>query len=1019
MFAELVCQSNFSFLEGASHPEEMVTTAAFLGYPALAITDECSVAGVVRAHTEIKANRLPVKLIVGSLFNIPSSLKIALLCPDKVAYSELCRIITNARRRSEKGQYALSQWDLKTVKSCLAIWLPTYTKEDEHWGRFFNKYFAGRCWIGISRLLDGSDADQFAAAMTLSEDLDLPIVATNQVLFHHPDRQTTQHVLHAIRTRSQVKDLGRHALQNQERSLKPLSKLSRLYPPAWLAESVAIAGRCSFTLEELRYQYPSELVPAGYSATSYLRHCVEQGIKKRFPEGLSSELRAIIEKELSLINSEGFEYFFLTIYDIVQFASQRRILYQGRGSAANSVVCYCLEITAVDPRQINVLFERFISKERNEPPDIDVDFEHERREEIIQYIYQKYGRERTALAASVSTFRFKSAFREVGKALGFSESRLSYWLKQFNLRDRTLGWQSQLLETGIDQQDHAVKNLIAQTEALIGFPRHLSQHVGGFVISAGPLYELVPVENAAMAERTVIQWDKDDLESLGLLKVDVLALGMLTAIRKTFALIKQRYQFDLTIPFISAHGSDPQVFSAICKADTVGVFQIESRAQMSMLPRLRPVSYYDLVVQIAIVRPGPIQGEMVHPYLRRRHGSEPVSYPSKEVESVLSRTMGVPIFQEQVIQLAMVAAGFTGGEADQLRRAMASWKKNGKLRQFRSKLIDGMSARGYKLAFAEQLFEQICGFGEYGFPESHSASFAVLAYASAWLKYYFPVEFYVGLLNSWPMGFYSPAQLLQDAKKHRIYALPVDVNNSSIDHTVIDNDHLRLGFRQINGLSVKGAEQVVKQRPAAGYQTLTQLRQRGLNQADLAALASANALSKFAPDRFNVRWKLMDSQLALPLLNNLESTDIPIEAPSAVENLIEDYAALDLSISEHPIRLLLERYTFKNIVVAESLPTKSHKTPVRVLGCVIGRQAPGSAGGVTFMTLEDHTGNVNIVVWQNTARAQKKAFISARILEVHGILERSPEGVIHVIAGKLIDHSDKFEALVIGSRDFH
>lgn len=1019
MFAELVCQSNFSFLEGASHPEELVNTAAFLGYEAIAISDECSVAGVVRAHAEIKANGLPVKLIVGSVFQLGPDLRVCLLCPDKTAYAELCRIITNARRRSEKGHYALSEWDLKSVKSCLAIWLPAYSDHDSAWAEFFAKFFSNRCWLGISRLLNGNDNDHFAAAMALSEKYAFPLVATNQALFHHPDRQHMQHILHAIRTRKTVADLGTQAVQNQERSLKTLTKLTRLYPQAWLTESQRIARLCQFNLDELKYQYPSELVPAGYTATSYLRHCVEAGIKKRFKHGLPPSIRETIEKELSLIHSEQFEYFFLTIYDIVQFAKQRGILYQGRGSAANSIVCYCLEITAVDPRQINVLFERFISKERNEPPDIDVDFEHERREEVIQYIYAKYGRERTALAASVATFRFKSAFREVGKALGIPDSLLGYWLKQFNLRDRTLGWQSQLQESGIDQDSKTIKQLISLTEELIGFPRHLSQHVGGFVISAGPLYELVPVENAAMADRSVIQWDKDDLESLGLLKVDVLALGMLTAIRKAFSLIKERYQWDISIPLISAHGSDQQVFKAICKADTVGVFQIESRAQMTMLPRLKPVSYYDLVVQIAIVRPGPIQGDMVHPYLLRRHGKEPVSYPSDEVKSVLSRTMGVPIFQEQVIQLAMVAAGFTGGEADQLRRAMASWKKNGKLRQFRTKLIDGMTNRGYQSHFAEQLFEQICGFGEYGFPESHSASFAVLAYSSAWLKYYFPVEFYVGLLNSWPMGFYTPAQLIQDAARHQVYALPVDINKSQIDHTVIDDQHFRLGLRQVNGLSDKAMQTLITHRPENGFTSLSEIKSLDLNRNDLSALASANALKTLANNRFNTRWQLMDSQMTLPLLKNHSDSAAPMLAPTAVEDLIEDFASLNLSLDQHPIKLLLNQYPLPHLTHANAVSDKAHKSPIRVIGCVVGRQAPGTAGGVTFMTLEDHTGNLNVVVWQSTARLQKKAFISSKILEVRGILERSEEGVTHIIAGKLIDHSDKFDQLLMRSRDFH
>lgn len=1021
MFAELVCQSNFSFLEGASHPEELVNSAAFMGYPAIAITDECSVAGVVRAYSEIKANNLPVKLIVGSLFKLEPELTLCLLCPTKKAYGELCRIITNARRRSPKGEYSLTEWDLKSVKSCLAIWLPSFSEQDDQWARWFTKFYNGRAWIGVSRLLDGSDTRQFDHIQQLSEAFSLPIVATNRALFHHADRKPLQHLLHSIRKGVRVEALGLQALQNHERCLKPFSKISRLYPKRWIHESLRIATLCQFNLAELKYQYPGELVPPGYTAKTYLRNCVEQGIKRRFPDGLADSIRNIIEKELQLIHSEKYEYFFLTIYDIVQFAKQRQILYQGRGSAANSIVCYCLEITAVDPRQINVLFERFISKERNEPPDIDVDFEHERREEIIQYIYQKYGRERTAIAASVITYRFKSAFREAGKALGFSETTLAYWQKQINLRDRTLGWQSQLQSLGIDQNSRKIRLLAEFTEQLIGFPRHLSQHVGGFVISAGPLYELVPVENAAMVDRSIIQWDKDDLESLGLLKVDILALGMLTAIRKTFQLISSRYGFELTIPFISHHGEDKQVFDTICQADTVGVFQIESRAQMSMLPRLKPQSYYDLVVQIAIVRPGPIQGDMVHPYLRRRHGDEPVSYPSEEVKSVLSRTMGVPIFQEQVIQLAMVAAGFTGGEADQLRRAMASWKKNGKLRQFRTKLIEGMTLRGYEESFAEQIFEQICGFGEYGFPESHSASFAVLAYASAWLKYYFPVEFYVGLLNSWPMGFYSPSQLIQDASRHGIVTLPVEINHSAKDHSVTETNEIRLGLRQVNGLSDQGIKTVCDNRPCGGYNSISELTNLSLSNSDLTALASANALCKLTDNRFSARWELLDSQQSLPLFSQADSVNANnrLPAPTEIQNLLEDYSSLGLSVEQHPIELFSKHIDLKLITWASELVNKQHKMPVRVVGCVVGRQAPGTAGGVTFVTLEDHTGNINIIVWQATSRAQKKAFLSATILEVHGILECSPEGVSHVIAGKLIDHSDKFEHLLMPSRDFH
>lgn len=1020
-YAELACQSNFSFLIGASHPEEYVTTASFLGYQAIAITDECSVAGVVRAYSEIKRQNLPIQLIVGSLFHFHEHFSFVLLCPNKAAYSELCRIITSARRRCEKGHYELAEWDIKTIRHCFLIWLPSLNEEaNTHWASWLMKHFEGRCWIGVSRLLDGKDEDRFFHANRLTAEYSLPVCAVGQVLFHHTDRQKIQHILHAIREGQTVASLGLSALANAERCLRPLNKLQRLYPSQWLQETLNIAKHCHFSLNELRYQYPAELVPEGKSAQSYLRECVENGIKKRFPEGVSQEIRAIIEKELTLIAEQQYAYFFLTIYDIVKFAQQQHILYQGRGSAANSVVCYCLEITAVDPRQINVLFERFISKERNEPPDIDVDFEHERREEVIQYIYQKYGRERTALAATVISFRFKSAFREVGKALGYEESQLSFWLNQVNRRDRALGWKQQLIDAGLHTTNAKAKLLFELVNEILGFPRHLSQHVGGFVISSGPLYELVPVENAAMAERTVIQWDKDDIESLGLLKVDVLALGMLTAIRKAFHLIKQHKNFTLSLPFITKLGDDKQVYKMITNADTVGVFQIESRAQMSMLPRLKPNCYYDLVVQIAIVRPGPIQGDMVHPYLLRRHGKEAIQYPSEAVKSVLNRTMGVPIFQEQVIQLAMVAAGFTGGEADQLRRAMASWKKTGELQKFKHKLISGMTKKGYDEAFAQRLYDQICGFGEYGFPESHSASFAVLAYASAWLKYYFPTEFFTALLNSLPMGFYSASQLVQDAKRHDVSILPVCINHSNWDH-IIENDlSIRLGFRQIKGFSQESADKIIAYRENGLFSCISDIHQISIPNDHKEALASAEAFASLTAHRFSARWQLMDKQQSLPLFDNAQAhTQSTMQPPTQVEALKEDYHSLSLSLKHHPISLLQQAGKLSGICFFSDLHTRPNKSIVKVVGCVTGRQAPGTASGVTFVTLEDPTGNINVVVWQATAREQKRAFLKSTVLQVNGVLERSPEGVIHVIAGKLIDRSHELHELHLVSRDFH
>ena len=1024
-YSELFCQSHYSFLCGASSPAELVTTASFLGYDAIAITDECSVAGVVRAFDEITRQRLPIKLIVGSYFVFDEALSFILLCPNKKAYSELCRIITNARRRSEKGEYQLAEWDLRTIKHCKLIWLPNGNEEkDKHWGEWLQNHTAIDAYIGAQRLLDGRDHHRFAHYNQLQATYAFPVIACTGVLMHHADRLPLQHVLHATQAHTTVERIGRNAISNAERSLRTLPKIQKLYPEKWVANTNTLAAQFSFSLSELKYQYPAELVPDGYTPTSYLRERVEAGIKIRFPEGITPDIRAIIEKELKLIEEQEYEYFFLTIYDIVQFAKRQHILYQGRGSAANSVVCYCLEITAVDPRQISVLFERFISKERNEPPDIDVDFEHQRREEIIQYIYEKYGRERTAIAATVICYRFKSAFKDVGKALGFSESQLDFIVKQINRRDSVIPWKSQLANLGLNAEDPKVTQLITLTEALLGTPRHLSQHVGGFVISAGPLYDLVPVENAAMEARTIIQWDKDDIETLGLLKVDVLALGMLSAIRRTFELINKQYPVDVSIPFITKLGDDAQVFDMICKADTVGVFQIESRAQMSMLPRLKPRAYYDLVVQIAIVRPGPIQGDMVHPYLIRRHGNETITYPSKDVERVLARTMGVPIFQEQVIQLAMVGAGFSGGEADQLRRAMASWKKDGRIFEFRDKLIKGMTDRGYDPTFAHNLFEQIKGFAGYGFPESHSASFAVLAYVSCWLKHYFPVEFYVALLNSWPMGFYSPSQLMQDAKRHGITVHAPCVNQSSVEHTMVVNGQqkeIQLGLCLIKGLSESGASAVVSYRPTHGYVAMHEIQQLGLTRSDLQALASADALKSISGNRYETRWKMMDTQRSLPLFEDHEDfhNDGLSKQPSDAENLLEDYASTGLSVKNHPIALLKKKHKLNNISWSNTLKGKKNKSVVKVLGAVTGRQAPGTAAGVTFLTLEDDSGNMNVVVWQATARAQQQTFLKAKLLQVNGIIECSKEGVIHIISGKLIDRTSWLEDITLPSRDFH
>ncbi|KLN66328.1 error-prone DNA polymerase [Vibrio sp. VPAP30] len=1021
-YAELFCQSNFSFLTGASHAEELILQADFLRYHSLAITDECSVAGVVRAYTASKKHELNIELIVGSMFWLSQECQIVLLCPNREAYAELCRIITNARRRSEKGSYQLSEWDLMSAKRCLILWLPSHKSSDHKWGNWLAQHHKHRLWLGIQRHLKSDDKQYLEHCEQLAQEIQLPISACGGVLMHTATRLPLQHTLSAIQSGCSVNELGEQRLTNTERSLRSQEKLAKLFKPEWLQESVKIAERCEFSLGDLQYEYPSELVPDGYTPMGYLIDLVEYGKKLRFPKGVPSDIQATIDKELKLIDELNYPFYFLTIHDIVMFAKRRRILYQGRGSAANSVVCYCLEITSVDPRQISVLFERFISAERDEPPDIDVDFEHERREEVIQYIYQKYGRERAALAATVISYRFKSAVRDVGKALGIEESQLDYFIKNVNRRDRALGWQAQIVELGLQPDSLKGEQFINLVNEILGFPRHLSQHVGGFIIAAGPLYELVPVENASMPDRTVIQWDKDDLESLKLLKVDVLALGMLTAIRKCFDLVERLHKQTLTIAEITRRQDDEQVYKMIQRADTVGVFQIESRAQMSMLPRLKPATYYDLVIQIAIVRPGPIQGDMVHPFLKRRNGEEAVDYPSEEVRAVLERTLGVPIFQEQVIKIAMVAAGFSGGEADQLRRAMAAWKKSGDLVKFKTKLVEGMLSRGYQLEFAERIFDQILGFGEYGFPESHSASFAVLAYCSAWLKHYYPEAFYTSLLNSLPMGFYSASQLVQDARRHKVIVLPVCVNASMYDHQVTHHQGklaIRLGLRQVKGLSQQSAEQILNARDKGQFTHSGQIKHIGLSKRDIELLASANAMYTLSHNRYQTRWAMMDSLSDLPLFQNIEEPESQVIAtPSESQTLVEDYAATGLSLAKHPITLLDNAGELGRFTRMRDLAEKEHQSLVTVTGIVTGKQAPGTAAGVTFFTLEDDTGNINVVVWKATARAQKQAYLTAKILQVKGILEKEGD-VHHVIAGRLIDMTDKLQGLRSKSHEFH
>lgn len=1020
-YVELHSLSNYSFLRSAAHPHQLIEAAIAQGYRGIAITDECSLAGVVKAWEAAKEH--DIQLLIGSEFQLDEA-TLVVLATSRVGYGQLSSLITQGRRRSPKGEYQLDWGDFYSgLDECLLLLLPNGDAELEalnlHQSELI-EHWQGRAWLLVERHFTPEDGHQLKLVERLSEVWGWPVVCAGGVRMARREDKPLLDVVDCIRQGCSLAQAGWRLSGNGEAYIKPLEAINKRFRPEWTVQTQVIASRCQFDLDELRYQYPAEVVPAGMSASEYLRQQTLAGADLRYPNGVPDLVAQQIESELSLIDELNYHYFFLTIYDIVSFAKQAKILHQGRGSAANSVVCYCLGITEVDPTQVNLLFERFISKERNEPPDIDVDFEHQRREEVIQYIYQKYGRERAALAATVISYRFKSAMRDVGKALGLEASYLEHLIKQVDRRDAKQSWQQQLQQRLSKENDGTMEqHLLPLIEALLGFPRHLSQHVGGFIISSGPLSELVPVENASMADRTVIQWDKDDLEALGLLKVDILALGMLSAIRRCFDLISdwQGAPYGMN----EVHREQPEVYQMLCQADSIGVFQIESRAQTNMLPRLKPRCYYDLVVQIAIVRPGPIQGDMVHPYLRRRNGDEAVSYPSDEVKQVLSRTLGVPIFQEQVIKLAMVAAGFSGGEADQLRRAMASWKRHGQLDKFEQKLIRGMSDRGYEQQFAQQVFNQIKGFGEYGFPESHSASFALLAYVSAYLKYHYPAAFCCALLNSQPMGFYTPSQLVQDAQRHGVEVLPVSVNHSQWQHSleVLDGKPaLRLGLRLVKGLSQQSAERMVFERPRHGYDQAQQLSNLGLSRGDLERLASADALKCLAGHRYQARWQLAAVQEQLPLFGEQSiATQVQMPKPEALDEMLADFTQLGLTLGEHPMSMLRRQGLLKGQQSAQSLQNCRQDQLVSLTGVVVGRQRPGTASGVTFMTLEDETGNANVVVWQATASAQRQAFLTAQILQVRGKVD-SADNVVHLIAGKLCDRSDLIGKLRIFSRNF-
>jgi len=1061
-YAELHCKTNFSFLEGASHGSELVSRAAELGYGALAITDRNSLAGMVRAHAAAKAAGL--KLIVGAEITPLDAPAVVLWATDRKGYGQLCRLITVGRRRAEKGQCELTFSDvaehsqgLLAGVSCAeqASRLPKHplklagslpptdqlsdASQLKHASRLeqvseYRDAFGDRCYL-LAELHRGPDDERrLMEYAKLARETRIPLVAAGDVHFHTPARLPLQHVLTCIRHGLTLPEAGRLLFPNAQRCLQPLEQIATKFirVPGAIQRTMEIADRCNFNLAELRYEYPLELAPDGTTPIEYLRQLTWKGAAGRYPHGVPGKVQDLLQRELTLIEELNYEAFFLTVYDAVRFArsaekQEERILCQGRGSAANSAVCYCLGVTSVDPDQTELLFGRFISKEREEAPDIDVDFEHERREEVLQYLYDKYGRERAGIAATVVTYRLRSAVRDVGKVLGLSLDKIDALARNVEGHSGSTGRLEQICEqVGIDVKSTLGKRLVYLIEELVGFPRHLSQHVGGMVITQGPLCELVPIENAAMKDRTVIEWDKDDLEELGILKVDCLSLGMLTAIRKCFALVHQqtgRHWSLATIP-----KADPKVFDMICAADVIGCFQIESRAQMSMLPRLKPREFYDLVVQVAIVRPGPIQGGMVHPYLKARAAGK-ASYPNDDIrkllEKVLERTMGVPIFQEQVMQLAMTAAGFSAGEADQLRRAMGAWERKGNMQSFRDKLMKGMCERGLPEEFAQKIFQMIEGFGEYGFPESHSASFALLAYASAWLKYYYQAAFTTALLNSQPMGFYRPAQLIQDARRHKgVKVLPVDINHSDWDCTLENLNTIRLGFRVVKGISTKAMETVVRCRSDGGFASLDDLVKRTkLTQATVVRLSEADAFGSLEMSRRQAYWSALsqeESRQAMPLLETVENDEPETVLPKCPlwHEVCDDYEVTGFTLRKHPMSFLREELDRRQAIRASDLIEFSAGQIIRIAGVVTGRQRPYTAKGITFATLEDETGFANLVIFKAVWEEHARVLRHSNLWLVTGKLQREGD-IIHVVVQQAIDFEAQLKGFQTKSRDFH
>ncbi|MFT5526491.1 MAG: error-prone DNA polymerase [Pirellulaceae bacterium] len=1082
MYFELHCKSNFSFQQAASHAHELVGQAADLGYAGMAITDVNTLAGIVRAHGAAKD--LQLKLVIGAEIQLADDSRVVLWAADRAAYGRLSRLITCGRRRVEKGECSLTFDDIAQHHEGLLAGVVdpedpmllheveqeklrqeklrqdgqrgvSAARQVDRAGRQadkdrqvsrFRELFGDRCYL-LGHLHRGvDDRQRMAQLLSRSERTAVPLVAAGDVRYHSPARLPLFDVVSAIRQTCSVAEIQEQLLPNAQWHLRSLPELQALWRecPGALQRTLEVASRCDFSLDELRYEYPEELAPDGSTPLKYLRKLTVEGAVGRYPAGVPAKVQGLIDYELNLIGELQYEAYFLTVWDLVRFARSRNILCQGRGSAANSAVCFCLGITAVDPVQADVLFERFLSRERNEAPDIDVDFEHERREEVLQYIYEKYGRERAGMTAVAITYRSRSAIRDVGKALGMSLDRVDALAKNADGYRDSSNFSDRCREVGIDPDSETGARLVHLVAELIGFPRHLSQHVGGMVITHGPLCELVPIENAAMDGRTVIQWNKDDLDELGVLKVDCLSLGMLTAIRKCMQMIQQHDNREYCLATIPTE--DPAVYDMICKADTIGVFQIESRAQMSMLPRLRPRCFYDLVIEVAIVRPGPIQGQMVHPYLRRRAGEEEAVYPNDEIRDVLHKTLGVPIFQEQAMRLAVVAAGFTPGEADELRRAMGAWRRPGIIDQFHQKLVAGMLKNGLDETFAEVVFRQIRGFGEYGFPESHAASFAKLVYVSAWLKHYYPAMFAASLINSQPMGFYAPSQLIRDARDHGVAVRPIDVNHSDWDCTLEMAEPaeqkgkmasppspwaVRLGFRMIAGFSRTAAERIEQVRADGGlFESLDQFTRRTeLSQTVTRQLSEADAFQSMNRSRRHALWESLLEPLkreAMPLFADVDDS-ADVEELAVVEKALPemlpqeeveaDYRTAGLSLKAHPLSFYRNLMNELEVLTSERLSEVPNGRPVKVAGLVLLRQRPSTAKGITFVTLEDETGTVNLVVKQNVWDRFRQVARHSSAWLVHGRLQ-TKDTVIHVVVDRLEDLSSKLKLVAVKSRDF-